>query len=174
MSEIVPTEAELKAAKEIISWLMGANMIMLDPETLAVTIARHTRYEGKTSDEIATLWVKELVCAFAAVEKAERYRLASLNADSRIAELETEIRVLREIRDALEREREKVEEHWHLQLEAATTHIAQLKQDCADAAEAALQRAPDYESMHTMVRAAIMQVGNNGELSGGVGRRSLK
>jgi hypothetical protein len=31
---------------------------------------------------------------------------------------------------------------------------------CANSAEAALQAAPDYESMHTMVRAAIMQVGN--------------
>jgi hypothetical protein len=42
----------------------------------------------------------------------------------------------------------------------ADTRIAELKQDCADAAEAALQAAPDYEAMHTMVRAAIMQVGN--------------
>jgi chromosome segregation ATPase len=118
-----------------------------------------------------------------AEEKAERYRLAALEADTRIAELEWEIRLLRETRAALERERGKVEEHWqhrvseleaklgeyrkagladyHRELEAAKTRIAQLKQDCADAAEQALQSAPDYEAMHTMVREAIMQVGND-------------
>jgi hypothetical protein len=57
MSDIIPTEAELAAEKEIISWLMESNMVMLDPETLAVTIATHTRYEGKTAEETNRQWV---------------------------------------------------------------------------------------------------------------------
>jgi hypothetical protein len=49
--------------------------------------------------------------------------------------------------------------------EAVAYAVSRTKDKCADAAERALQAAPDYESMHTMVRAAIMQVGN-AEVSG--------
>jgi hypothetical protein len=45
--------------------------------------------------------------------------------------------------------------------EAVAYAVSRTKDKCADAAEAALQAAPDYEAMHTMVRAAIMQVGND-------------
>jgi hypothetical protein len=54
--------------------------------------------------------------------------------------------------------------HSKLSANAIDAAIAEAKREarveCAAAAEAALQAAPDYEAMHTMVRAAIMQVGN--------------
>jgi hypothetical protein len=73
-----------------------------------------------------------------AEEWAEEFRVAMLLRDGQAAEAELNGK----------------------RAEAADARIAQLKQDCAEAAEAALQAAPDYEAMHTMVRAAIMQVGN--------------
>jgi hypothetical protein len=42
--------------------------------------------------------------------------------------------------------------------EALQAKLEAAKQSCAAAAEQALQAAPDYESMHQMVRAAIMAV----------------
>ena len=94
MSDIKPTEAELKAARAV---RLTEKFPHDDVKTLsleAVAIATHTRYEGKTAEEWHTAMEGECLAyklaasrAEAAEAKAERYRLASLKADARIAEL---------------------------------------------------------------------------------------
>jgi chromosome segregation ATPase len=63
-------------------------------------------------------------------------------------------------------QRTQVDQHKEA-LALADKRIAELeakldaaKLACAEAAERALQAAPDYEAMHAMVRSAIMQAGN--------------
>ena len=132
---IVPTEAELRDF--IIGnlyWLGTASREKAEA-WLDDAIRTHTRYEGKPADEIATMWVKELARAEA--------------AEVRVKELEA----------ALDREKLHAAQ-WARRNEELEAKLETAKLACADSAEAALQAAPDYEAMHTMVRAAIMQAGN--------------
>jgi chromosome segregation ATPase len=164
-------------------------------------IAACTRYNGRDAEEWARLQsqtafvvaevnlraeaaeakVKELAAEVreyrAAIGNPDRNYVKEANdllaaKDKRIAELEAEIRLLREAQPArCERHKCVVPSLNSIceicdHEEAVAYAVSRTKDKCADAAEAALQRAPDYESMHTMVRAAIMQVGN-ADISGG-------
>ena len=104
MSDIVPNEQELKAAQGI-DLCFYADRYLSNPtraiKDVAEIIAKHTRYEGKTADQIATMWVRELARAEAAEAKyhagvdawlATRHELA--NALQRVKELEAEKRRL--------------------------------------------------------------------------------
>ena len=84
MSNIIPAEAELKAAGEIIHWLMSADKLFLDTETLAVTIATHTRYEGKTAWEWHTAMEGECLAYTLAASRAEA-------AEAKVTELEAKL-----------------------------------------------------------------------------------
>jgi predicted GIY-YIG superfamily endonuclease len=102
MSDIVPTEAELKAAKELNIHSHDATPYCGRCVSVARRIATHTRYEGKTAEEWKRVlngalieWTEMQFKLQSAEEKAERYRLASLKADARIAELETAPRQVR-------------------------------------------------------------------------------
>jgi hypothetical protein len=151
---------------------------------MAEIIARHTRYEGKTAEEWARLQqqtafvVREVNLRAEAAEAKVKELEAALDREKlhaaqwarRNEELEAKL-------DAVEIDNIG---HAHalsmlrglfglpldgtLYDEIWQKHIALMeaaKLACAEAAERALQAAPDYESMHTMVRAAIMQVGND-------------
>ena len=128
-------------------------------------IATHTRCEGKTAEEWARL---QSQTAFVVSEvnlraEAAEAKVKELEAklDAAIAEAKREAQPARCERHAcvvpsLNSICEICDHE-----EAVAYAVSRTKDKCADAAEAALQAAPDYEAMHTMVRAAIMQVGND-------------
>jgi hypothetical protein len=218
MSDRQPNEQELKAA----AWLKVYGFPpewWTEPErvkSIAIAIAMHTRYEGKTAEEWARLQqqtafvvsevnlraeaaevkVKELAAKLdAAIAEAKReaqparcerhkHAAPSLNSICEICDHEEAVADAVSKRIAgLEAKLEAVEidniGHAHalsmlrglfgLSIDGTfydeihQKHLELLeaaKLACADAAEAALQAAPDYEAMHTMVREAIMQAGN--------------
>jgi aminopeptidase N len=97
MSKIIPTVAELAAAKTV-GKRYNAQPYMIP--VLAQEIAYHTRHE--TAEEWARLQ-----------SALDREKLHAAEWARRNEELEAEVKLLRETRDALERERTNVEQHWH-------------------------------------------------------------
>jgi hypothetical protein len=105
---ITPSEQELKAARAVIGKCPFCDATPCGGEDecnsyaalcywqrLGREVATHTRYEGKTADEIATMWVRELARAEAAEaqarlgwERAAEKDTAYQKALDRIAELE--------------------------------------------------------------------------------------
>jgi hypothetical protein len=63
---MTPSNEELRAAADINSHDHNASPYCAKCALVGEIIATHTRYEGKTADEIATMWVRELARAEAA------------------------------------------------------------------------------------------------------------
>jgi hypothetical protein len=141
MSEIIPTEAEF-AAVNAIDLCYYADRYLSDPtramSEVAAIIATHTRPRA----EAAEAKVRELEAKLDAVEIDNIGHAHALSMLRGLFGLPLDGTLYDEI--------------WQRHLELMEAD----KLACADAAEAALQAAPDYESMHQMVRDAIMQVGN--------------
>ena len=94
---ITPSEQELAAYDEVYEAIHNPTEETISGERYrrAAIIATHTRYEGKTADQIATMWVRELARAEAAEaqarlgwERAAEKDTAYQKALDRIAELE--------------------------------------------------------------------------------------
>jgi len=71
---ITPSEQELAAYDEVYEAIHNPTEETISGERYrrAAIIATHTRYEGKTADQIATMWVRELARAEAAEAKLKR------------------------------------------------------------------------------------------------------
>jgi hypothetical protein len=167
MSDIQPNEQELLAADNCASSIgvfeNTARAILRNG--FARIIAACTRYNGRDAEEWARL---QSQTAFVVSEvnlraEAAEAKVKELEAklDAAIAEAKREAQPARCERHAcvvpsLNSICEICDHE-----EAVAYAVSRTKDKCADAAEAALQAAPDYEAMHTMVRAAIMQVGND-------------
>jgi len=78
---------------------------------------------------------------------------------SEIKQMNWQKQRITELEAALDREKLHAAQ-WARRNEELEAKLDAAKLACAEAAEAALQAAPDYEAMHAMVRTAIMQAGN--------------
>jgi hypothetical protein len=163
MSDTQPNEQELKAAGR--QTLNDSNCFCKECVfNRAIAIAMHTRYKGKTAEEWARL---QQQTAFVVSEVNLRAEAAEAKVKELAAKLDAAIAEAKREAQPARCERHKcavpslnsiceICDHE----EAVAEAVSRTKDKCADAAEAALQAAPDYDAMHTMVREAIMQVGN--------------
>jgi len=114
---ITPSKQELAAYDEVNEAIYNPTQPTISGERYrrAAIIATHTRYEGKTADEIATMWVRELARAEAAEAALNQERAthhvqyhSALNelakAQARVKELEAAVAVLVENERKLRRQ----------------------------------------------------------------------
>ena len=112
---MTPSNEELRAAADINSHSHNASPYCAKCVLIGEIIAQHTRYEGKTADEIATMWVRELARAEAAEAALNQERAkhhvqyhSALNelakAQARVKELEAAVAVLVENERKLRRQ----------------------------------------------------------------------
>jgi hypothetical protein len=112
---MTPSKEELRAAADINSHDHNASPYCAKCVLVSEIIATHTRYEGKTADEIATMWVRELARAEAAEAALNQERAthhvqyhSALNelakAQARVKELEAAVAVLVENERKLRRQ----------------------------------------------------------------------